>query len=163
MTTQIRNATAADMPAIMDLLRAKAEFDGWADGFIASADDLRDAWFGQSPPKGFVLLAEIEGLVVGIAAYFETFSTFLARPGLWLDDLYVQDAYRSRGVGAALMSALARLALARGCGRIEWTVALRNDRGIAFYERQGSVVRQQTRFVRLDAAGIERLTGGPGS
>ncbi len=74
----------------------------------------------------------IDGQAIGLATYFQTFSTYLAKPGIWLDDLYVREGYRSRGVGKALMAELARIAKGLGCGRIEWTVALSNERGIAF-------------------------------
>ncbi len=75
----------------------------------------------------------IDGQAIGLATYFPTFSTYLAKPGIWLDDLYVREGYRSRGVGKALLAALARTAKGLNCGRIEWTVASNNDRGIAFY------------------------------
>ena len=97
------------------------------------------------------------GQLVGLATYYPTFSTFLARPGLWLDDLFVDEEYRSRGVGMALMARLARIAEGRGCGRIEWTAAADNERGIAFYERCRASVRHGTRYIRLPREGIERL------
>ena len=102
---------------------------------MATEEQLRQAFFSSSP-KAQVLLAVIDGEAIGLATYFPTFSTYLAKPGIWLDDLYVREGYRSRGVGKALMAELARTAKGLGCGRIEWTVALSNDRGIAFYERQ---------------------------
>lgn len=152
----VRHAVAADISAIMDLLRLKADFDGCPDAFDATPASLGEAWFSD-PPKAFALVAEVNGQLVGVATYFPTFSTFLARPGLWLDDLFVREEYRSRGVGEALMTRLARIAEERGCGRIEWTVAARNVRGVAFYERHHASVRHDTRYVRLSLEGIARL------
>lgn len=155
----IRHAVAADIPTIMELLHLKADFDGCPDAFEATPDSLGEAWFSD-PPKAFVLVAEVNGQLVGVATYYPTFSTFLARPGLWLDDLFVREEYRSRGVGEALMVRLARIAEERGCGRIEWTVASMNARGIAFYERHHASVHHATRYVRLTREGIERLAKG---
>lgn len=152
----IRSATDADLPAIMELLRLKAEFDGCPEAFQATENQIRFACFSPSP-RAHILLAEHEGEVIGIATYFQTFSTFLARPGLWLDDLYVRAAYRSHGVGKALMVGLARIAKEEGCGRMEWTVALSNDRGIAFYESLGATVRHLSRCVRLGDLAINEL------
>jgi GNAT superfamily N-acetyltransferase len=153
----IRHGTEADLPAIMRLIRQKAEFDGCPDALEATPDALRRAWFSEHP-RGYVLIAVLDGRAVGIATYFPTFSTFLARPGLWLDDLYVVEECRSLGIGRDMLAALARIARERGCGRVEWTVALDNDRGIAFYERHGAAVRHLSRCVRLNREGIERLS-----
>ena len=119
-------------------------------------DSLRQAWFSD-PPKAFALVAEADGELVGLATYYPTFSTFQARPGLWLDDLFVREEHRGRRVGLTLMARLARIAEDRGCGRIEWTVALSNERGIAFYERHHASVRHGSRYVRLTREGVELL------
>ena len=156
MQPVIRHVVEADLPAVLGLLRLKAEFDGCPDALEASPDRLRQAWF-STPPRAFALVADIGGRLVGLATYYPTFSTFLARPGLWLDDLFVREGYRNRGVGLALMARLARVAEERGCGRIEWTVALGNERGIAFYERHHASVRHGARYVRLASDGIGRL------
>jgi len=152
----VRPAREEDLPAVMELLVLKAEFDGCRDALVATEGQLREALFSATP-RAQALLADADGRSIGLATYFATFSTFLARPGIWLDDLYVREGYRSRGVGEALMAALAGIARERRCGRIEWTVALDNDRGIAFYERLGAAVRHQSRCVRLAAEGIDRL------
>jgi GNAT superfamily N-acetyltransferase len=156
METIVRHASEADLPVIMELLVLKAEFDGCRDAFVATEEQLRQAFF-SSKPRAQVLLAVIDGQAIGLATYFSTFSTYLAKPGIWLDDLYVRGGYRSRGVGKALMAELARIAKGLGCGRIDWTVALGNDRGIAFYERHGATVHHRSRCVRLGADGIDRL------
>jgi GNAT superfamily N-acetyltransferase len=156
METTVRHACEADLPVIMELLVLKAEFDGCREALVATEEQLRQAFF-SSTPKAQVLLAVIDGRAIGLATYFQTFSTYVGKPGIWLDDLYVREGYRSRGVGKALMAELARIAKGLGCGRIDWTVALSNERGIAFYERHGATVYHRTRCVRLGPAGIERL------
>ena len=156
MQPVIRHAVEADLSAVIALLRRKAEFDGCPDALEATPDALAEAWFAN-PPRAFALVADLDGQLVGLATYYPTFSTFLARPGLWLDDLFVHAEHRSCGVGLALMSRLARIAEERGCGRIEWTVALSNERGIVFYERHHASVGHGTRYVRLTREGIARL------
>ncbi len=156
MDAIIRQASEADLPAIMELLILLAEFDGSRDAFVATEDQLRQALF-SSTPRAHVLLAVVDGQAIGLATYYPTFSTWQAKPGIWLDDLYVREEYRNRGVGKALMAELARIARRLGCGRIDWVVASSNDRGIAFYERQGATVYHRIRCVRLGAAEIERL------
>ena len=156
MDIAIRRASEADLPAVMELLILLAEFDGSRDSFVATEDQLHQAFF-SSTPRAQVLLAVVDGEAIGLASYYPTFSTWQARPGIWLDDLYVREGYRNRGVGTALMAEVARIARGLGCGRIDWIVASSNDRGIAFYERQGATVHHLVRCVRLGAAGIERL------
>jgi GNAT superfamily N-acetyltransferase len=103
------------------------------------------------------LIAEIDREPVGFASYFLTFSSFLARPGLWMDDLYVHPQARGSGAGTALLCRLARLAEERGCARVEWTVAAANERGIGFYRKHGATVQESVRLARLDRAGIRTL------
>ncbi|MCG8368311.1 MAG: GNAT family N-acetyltransferase [Pseudanabaenales cyanobacterium] len=88
------------------------------------------------------------------------YSTFLAKPGIWLDDLYLRASYRSKGIGQALIRHLCQIAKQNGCGRIDWTVATSNDRGVNFYERIGAKVRQEVRLCRLDSAAIEMGSRG---
>jgi GNAT superfamily N-acetyltransferase len=154
----VRRASEADLPAIMELLALLAEFDGCRDAFVATEDQLRQAFF-SSTPRAQVLIAVVDGQAIGLATYYSTFSTWQAKPGIWLDDLYVREGYRNRGAGKALLAELARTARRLGCVRIDWVVAASNGRGIAFYERQGATVYHRSRCVRLGAAGIERLAG----
>jgi GNAT superfamily N-acetyltransferase len=156
MKTIVRHTSEADLPAVMELLARKAEFDSCRDAFVATEEQFRQAFFSSST-RAQVLLAVIDGQAIGLATYFHNFSTYLARPGIWFDDLYVREGYRSRGVGKALMAELARTAKKLGCGRMEWAVALSNDRAIAFYERHGATVLHRSRGVRLGADGIDRL------
>lgn len=158
----IRSSAPRDFPEVLALLKRKAEFDG-GPGLITATDaDIEAAIFGASP-KCEVLVADLEGRLVGLASFFGTFSTFLAAPCLWLDDLFVEPHERSRGIGASLLSGLATIALERGCARLEWTVSASNDRGIAFYERCGAEIRTASRLARLDGSALESLasSGAP--
>jgi GNAT superfamily N-acetyltransferase len=152
----IRQAVVDDVPLILDFIIKKAGFDGAPQAVRATPERLRQTLFAD-PPMAHILIAEIEGRPVGFASYFLTYSTFLARPGFWLDDLFVDDEMRGRGVGTALLADLARLAQSRGCERIEWTAAAANRRGLDFYRRHGAVVREATRLCRLEAEAIDRL------
>jgi GNAT superfamily N-acetyltransferase len=155
----IREAVADDIPLIMAFLRKKAESDGVPHSLRATPSGLLGTLFAD-PPMAFVVFAEVAGEPVGVASYFFTFSTFLARPGLWLDDLYVDDGFRSMGIGRALLAYLARLARSKDCARIDWTAAVDNGRGLEFYRRNGATVREGARLCRLDEAAIGRLAGG---
>ena len=102
---------------------------------------------------------DIESLyaLLGFVAYYPIFSTFAGHPGLWMEDLFVLAGHRSRGIGRALLRALAKEALRRGCCKLEWSLQTRNVRGIAFYEREGALVREENRFAKLDPAAMARL------
>jgi GNAT superfamily N-acetyltransferase len=152
----IRHAGVDDLLVILRFIHKKAEFDGVPQGVQATPETLCQTLFAE-PPLAYILLAEVGDNSVGFASYFYTFSTFLARPGIWLDDLYVDEGWRSRGVGKALLVHLARLAKSRSCGRIDWTVATANERGLAFYRRNGATIRESARLCRLDAAAIGGL------
>src|SRR5262249_50563742 len=141
----IRAASAEDIPLILAFIAKKAEFDRCPEAVEATPDKIRETLFGDVPLAG-VLLAEIDGRAVGFASYFPTSSTFLAGPGIWLDDLFVDADRRGRGVGRALLQRLARLANERGCGRIEWTAGAHNERGLAFYRRHGARVSENARL-----------------
>ncbi|MCR9093289.1 MAG: GNAT family N-acetyltransferase [bacterium] len=154
----VRNAERDDLPRLYRLLRSKAEFDGAVEALSASQAELGEAIFRDPPPCVFVV-AETEGDLVGFAANYPVFSTFAARPGLWMDDLFVEEDHRSRGIGRRLLVALAEEAARRRCCKLEWSLQKTNARGIAFYEREGAVVRELNRFAKLDEAGIQRLIG----
>lgn len=145
----IRYATQEDIPTIMELIYLKAEFDGCPESVEATPQKLEVDLFGENP-LAFVLLAEVEGEAIGLATYHFIYSTFLAKPGIWLDDLYVKAEHRNHKIGEALILRLRQIAQEKGCGRIDWTVALSNDRGIKFYERIGAKIRNKVRLCRLD-------------
>ena len=138
-----------------------ADFEHLRDQFIATVEDLAASFFGDKPPAG-ALVAEAgeSGQLIGYAIHFTTFSTFLGRPGLWLEDLYVRPDWRGRGVGKRLLHAVAGVARQRGCGRCEWSVLDWNRRAIDFYLAAGAEVLPDWRIVRVSGDAIERLATG---
>ena len=153
---RIRSICPEDLAQLFDLLRAKAEFDGGADLLKATPEQIKSAFFDKQPRTN-ALVAEIDDEVVGFATYFPTFSTFLAKPCMWLDDLFVTPVHRSRGIGKLLLDRLAHIAKEQGAERIDWTVATTNERGQAFYRRIGAKVQTGTITATLDKTGIDKL------
>jgi GNAT superfamily N-acetyltransferase len=149
----IRQAQSIDIPTIIELIHLKAEFDGCPEAVKATPQKLKEDLFGDQP-LAFVLLAEINGNAMGFATYHFIYSTFLAKPGIWLDDLYVKAEHRSNRVGELLMLRLCQIAQEKGCGRIDWTVAASNERGIKFYQRIGGKIVERARLCRLDSQAI---------
>lgn len=152
----IRETTEADIAAIFELICLKAEFDGCRESLLSTPEQIKEALFGAMR-KCHALIAELDGQPVGLATFYSMFSTFLAKPGIWLDDLYVKESYRSLGVGKALMQRLALLAHDNGCARIDWLVATENADGQAFYDHLGARMSHEVRHCRLGAAAIAQL------
>jgi GNAT superfamily N-acetyltransferase len=152
----IRKAIPTDLPQLYVLLQGKAEFDGAAAALTASECELRAALFCESPKCEFVV-ADQDGVLIGFAAYYPVFSTYKARPGLWMDDLFVDSQHRNRGIGLDLLKSVAAEAARRACCKLEWSLQKSNSRGIAFYKREGAVIREESRFAKLDESGIARL------
>lgn len=148
MEIRIRFAGVSDLPLVLRFIRQKAKFDGYPAAVEASAVALKQALLSDTPLLQ-VLLAEVEDEAVGFATVFRTYSTFLARSGLWLDDLYVRPHLRGCGVGTALMRQVVSIAHQQHCKRIEWTVATKNVLGIEFYRQQGAEIRENVRLCRL--------------
>jgi len=134
---RLRAAEAADVPVIHQLIGELADFEHLRHQMRGSVEDLRGHLFGE-PRYAEVLLAEWNGQVGAFALYFFNYSTFLCRPGLYLEDLFVRPALRGRGIGAALLRALEQRAVERGCGRLEWAVLDWNQGAIEFYRRFGA-------------------------
>ena len=137
-----------------------ADFERLAHEVVATEASLADGLFGPRAVAGTVI-ARIDGEVAGFALYFGNFSTFLGRSGVYLEDLFVRPAFRGRGVGKALLGHLARLALARGCGRMEWAVLNWNRRAIRFYEALGARPVDGWTVYRLDRAALEAMQVSP--
>ena len=152
----IRPAAPADVPTVARLIRALAEYERLADRVALDEARLRDHLFG---PRPYVeaLIAEDAGTPVGFALFFHNYSTFLARPGLYLEDLFVLPEYRGRGHGKALLVALAKLAAERGCGRLEWAVLDWNEPSIRFYRSIGAVGMDEWKVQRLSGDALTRL------
>ncbi|MEH1943184.1 MAG: GNAT family N-acetyltransferase [Nostoc sp.] len=151
----IRHANQRDIPAIMEMIHLKAEFDGCPESVEATPQKLEIDLFGEKP-LAFVLLAEVDGDAVGLATYHFIYSTFLAKPGIWLDDLYVKAEHRSHGVGQTLILRLRQIGQEKSCGRIDWTVAVSNERGIKFYERIGAKIVNKVKLCRLDGRALSK-------
>ena len=154
--SRVRPARRADVPAIHALIRELADFERLTHVCNGTADDLEQAAFGSRPVVE-VLVAEELGKIDGFALFFHTFSTFLGRRGLWLEDLYVRPERRGSGIGTALLKALAALAVERGCGRFEWAVLDWNTPAIGFYERMGATVLPDWRIARVTGEALDRL------
>ena len=159
MSLTLRAATADDVGAIHGLMRELAVFEKLLDIFEATPESVHEALFGNAPAAE-CLIAQWDGQVVGYALYFHNFSTFLGRRGLYLEDVYVQPSMRCKGVGQALLRALARIAVDRNCARFEWTVLDWNQPAIDFYASQGATVLPDWRVVRMTGEALERFAGG---
>jgi GNAT superfamily N-acetyltransferase len=131
--SSLRPATADDVPEILDLIRELAEYEHAADEVAATEGDLREHLFGASPTAR-VVIAEVDGAVAGFALWYPTFSTWVGRPGIWLEDLFVRPQFRKRGLGLALLQELRRLT----DGRVEWAVLDWNQPSIEFYDALGA-------------------------
>lgn len=158
MSHSLRPARPADVPAILELIRGLAGYEQLADEVVATEARLGASLFPPegTAPQAYCVLAEIDGLPAGFALYFFNYSTFLARPGLYLEDLFVRPEYRGRGLGRALLLHLAKLANARGCGRMEWTVLDWNQPAIAFYESLGAQRKKEWQICRLTGDALAR-------
>jgi GNAT superfamily N-acetyltransferase len=157
MTNPIRPATPQDIPAILHLLRELAAFEHLSDACVATESLLHQHLFGPSPAAG-ALVAVSENQVIGYAIYFRTFSTFLALPGLYLEDLYIQPAYRRRGLAKSMLAEICRIAVSRGYGRVEWAVLKWNQPAITFYESIGAVPLDEWQGYRLTGPALHRLS-----
>jgi GNAT superfamily N-acetyltransferase len=152
----IRQATEADVSTILGFIRALARYEKLEHEVVADEAALHATLFGARPAAE-VLLAEVAGAPVGFALFFPSYSTFLARPGLYLEDLFVEPTARGHGVGTALMSALARIAVTRGYGRFEWSVLDWNQPALTFYAALGAVPQAEWTVQRLIGAPLAAL------
>ena len=149
-------ATPADVPTVLALIRELAEYEKLLHEVVANEALVQEALFGPRPAAQCVL-AWNGDTPLGFALYYYNFSTFLARPGLYLEDLYVRPEHRGQGVGEALLKHLAQIAVKRGCGRMEWAVLNWNRRAIEFYERMGAEGVLDWTVYRMSGAALLRL------
>jgi GNAT superfamily N-acetyltransferase len=150
-------AQAADVPVILRMIKALAEYEQLTHEVTATEEDLRHSLFGPRP-AGEVVLAYSGDSPVGFALFFPTFSTFVGRQGLYLEDLFVVPEWRGRGVGKQLLAHVAAIAESRHCGRLEWTVLDWNESAIAFYRRMGAHILDEWRLCRLTGAEIRAVS-----
>jgi GNAT superfamily N-acetyltransferase len=152
----LRPASAADVPAIVGLIRELAVFEQLEHLVVVTPESLLPQLFGPRP-SAEALVGEVGGQVVAFALFFTNFSTFLGKPGLYLEDLYVQPAHRGNGLGKALLQRLGALAVERGCGRFEWSVLDWNESAIGFYRKMGAAVLPDWRICRLTGDALTAL------
>lgn len=152
----LRFATIEDVPTILGFIRELAEYERLSDEVSADEATLRETLFGDRRVAE-VILAETEGEAAGFALFFHNFSTFLGRPGIYLEDLYVRPSHRGRGIGEILLRRLAALARERGCGRLEWSVLDWNEDAIRFYRRLGAVPMDDWTVYRVAGEALARL------
>ena len=149
----IRVATRADVPVLIELIRELAEFERARHEVEIDETMLEHALF-SSEPSLFARVATADDLVIGMALYHRSFSTWTGLPGIYLEDLYVRPACRGQGAGKALLASLARLALEDGCGRLEWSVLDWNESAIAFYRSIGAVAMDEWTRYRLAGSAL---------
>ncbi len=153
----IRPATPADVPIILDFIQQLAAYEKLSHACVATPADLAETLFGPRP-YAETLLAEVDGLPVGLALFFHNYSTFRARPGIYLEDLFVLPSHRGQGHGKALLQALAKLAVERGCARLEWSVLDWNTPSIDFYKALGAEPQSDWTTFRLTGEALVQLS-----
>ena len=150
-------ATEQDLPQILGFIKALAEYERLADAVVATEEGLRRSLFGPRPYAECVI-ARLNGEPAGFALFFHNFSTFLAQPGIYLEDLFVNPEFRGRGVGRALLRHLARLTRERNCGRLEWSVLDWNAPSVRFYRSLGAVPMEEWTTYRVAGEALERMS-----
>ena len=158
---ELRSATPADIPHILAFIRELAEYEKLAHEAVATAEDMTEQLFGPQPAAE-VVMAEVDGQPAGFALFFHNFSTFKGQRGLYLEDLFVRPQYRGLGLGTQLMMHLAQLAVARGCGRFEWSVLDWNTPAIRFYRSLGAVGLEEWTVQRVTDDALQALAHGTG-
>lgn len=153
---RIRPSTAHDSALILGFIRELAAYEKLAHEVTATEQDIQTQLFG-SAPKAECVIAELDGQAIGFALYFHNFSTFVGKPGLYLEDLYIKPEFRGRGCGRRLLGYLAKLAIERGCGRFEWAVLDWNTPAIRFYQSLGAQMMQTWRINRLSGGALQKL------
>jgi GNAT superfamily N-acetyltransferase len=156
VSLQIRKATEADVPVIAWFIRQLAEYERLLQETVMTEEGLRESLFG-SRPSGEVLLGYYQDKPVAFAVFFHNFSTFLGRPGLYLEDLFVIPEMRGKGFGRAFLVHLAKIARERNCGRFEWSVLDWNEPAIQFYKKLGAVPMNEWTIFRVTGEALERL------
>lgn len=155
----IAAATEADLPHILSFIKGLAEYERLSHQVTATEEILRETLFGQKK-LAEVLIARYSGEPAGFALFFHNYSTFLGRPGIYLEDLFVLPEFRKKGIGKALFASVARLAVERKCGRFEWAVLDWNKSAIGFYESMGAVCLDDWKIFRLAGDALLRCGSG---
>lgn len=148
--------TPGEVPELLELIRELARFEKLEHEVEATVATLEESLFGPRPVAG-ALLARFEGKLAGYAIYFFTFSSFIGRAGIWLEDVYVRPEFRKRGIGKRLIKAVAQVGVERKCGRFEWTALDWNSNALEMYERLGARQMDDWILLRMNEAGMRRL------
>ena len=157
----VKQATPADVPTILRMARGLAEYERMPAAVTATEEDLHRTLF-QEPRRAEAAIGYCDGKPAGIVVYFHTYSTFLGRPGIYLEDIYVDESHRGRGLGRVLMQYVARIAVERGCARFEWAVLDWNSPAIGFYEKLGARPQSDWTVYRLSGEALAQLAAqGP--
>jgi GNAT superfamily N-acetyltransferase len=152
----VRQATEHDVPLILQFIEGLATYERLRESCVATEEKLRATLFSERPAAE-VIIASIDGEPMGFALFFHNYSTFLAQRGIYLEDLFVTPAARGKGVGFALLSALARIAMERDCGRLEWSVLDWNQLAIDFYKKIGANPLDEWTMFRITGNALEQL------
>ncbi len=156
---RIERATERDVPLILRLIKALAEYERMSDEVVATEQGLRESLFGARPAAE-VILAYAGDTPAGFALFFHNYSTFLGKPGLYLEDLFVVPEFRGHGYGRELLQKLAAIAVERGCGRFEWTVLDWNEPAIGFYKKLGARLMEAWKIFRVTGDALADLAAG---
>ncbi len=152
----LRLAQPEDCSVLFELIKGLAEYEKLTDAVTGSASKLKDHLFG-SKKYAEAILAEYTGQAVGFALFFHNYSTFLTQPGIYLEDLFVLEEYRQKGIGKALISKVASIAVERNCGRLEWSVLNWNEPAKAFYRHMGADILEDWRICRVTGSELRKL------
>ncbi len=152
----IKNAAKQDIPLILSFIKALAAYEKMSHQVVVTKEVLQESLFGETPIAE-VILAYSDEQPAGFALFFHNFSTFLGRPGLYLEDLYVNPEIRNQGIGRALLVYLAKLAQERNCGRFEWSVLDWNEPSIQFYKKLGAVPMEDWTVFRMTGDALDKL------
>ena len=157
----LRRATPADLDTIIELIHGLAEYEREPDAVTLDRAEFAQHLFGPHPYAEVILAETDAGESAGFALFFHNFSTWTGKPGIWLEDLFVRPALRGHGYGKALLVELARLAVERGCGRLEWSVLDWNEPSIGFYKALGAVPMDEWTIFRVSGPALEKLATDP--
>jgi len=158
MDLSINQIIRDEVPNLLELIRELARFERMEEEVEATVETLTESLFGPKPVAG-ALIGRVKGELAGYAIYFFTFSSFIGRPGIWLDDLYVRPAFRRQGLGRAMIEGVARIGADRDCGRFEWTALNWNKNALDFYRNLGARTMDEWVLVRMNAEGLRRIGG----
>jgi GNAT superfamily N-acetyltransferase len=156
---EVRDGIEGDVPLILTLIRELAEYERLSHEVSATEELLRESLFGERPVAE-VVIGEADGRPAAFALFFHSFSTFLGKPGIYLEDLYVRPEFRGRGFGKIMLARLARLAKARGCGRLEWWVLDWNEPAIRFYKGLRAEAMEDWTVYRVSGEALDDLAAG---